>query len=285
MRYEMKTDLWERNRRRVAGAALLLAMCVSGCGQNTAGTAGASAGETAVAGETVASGRTDGTSAGLSSGTGTEEAFTDELIVEVIDDSPAEDVPGASVIEGVRTLSLYFFDRNAGARTKVVTMTRPWTAGQDIASFEAYATDVGSFPLSAGAGQPLMDAWNGYWDAFDGAAGCKIGYRITFSLDDGTQIDATILHPDDVLPYRDYLENYLYDDVHQTPGAWYSHLEPADMHEDTVITSIKCTAGQQVDRIASPILLTAFVYNGDQDFSPDGTYIGDVWYTIELTRE
>ncbi len=185
-------------------------------------------------------------------------------------------------IQGVRCISLYRNDRSIGQRVRMSEFTSAWVKGQDILSLEAYATDEESFPLSVGAGQALMDKWNGYWNAWEGSENCKIGFIVDFTLQDGTSIHQVIRKPEDVLGYRPYLENYLYDDVHQVPGAWYSHLETTDVDEETVITSIKFTAGQEYEQIQGNIVVTVFVYNSDEDFDENGEYKGDVSASVTL---
>jgi hypothetical protein len=73
----------------------------------------------------------------------------------------------------------------------------------------------------------------------------------------------------------------MYDDVHVTPGVWYTHLEDKDMKDETVITSIKLTSGSKIKQVGD-IALTAFIYNGDDCFDAEGNYIGLISETIVI---
>ena len=78
------------------------------------------------------------------------------------------------------------------------------------------------------------------------------------------------------------MEVYLYDDIHQTPGVRYTHLEDEDMQADTVISSIKLTSGSKIAQVED-IRLTAFIYNDPRQIE-SGVYTGDVSTTILITK-
>ena len=54
-----------------------------------------------------------------------------------------------------------------------------------------------------------------------------------------------------------------------------------NIKEETVISSIKLTAGSKIAQVGD-ILLTAFIYQGEDCFDADGQYLGDVMYTVEI---
>ena len=181
---------------------------------------------------------------------------------------------------GVTVMSLYKNYRDEGARKKVIdSYESVWVQGQDISSFEVIASDLETIPTE---GRYFQDLWRTYWNAFENYEDCKIGYYVSFDLKSGENISKTILVPEDVTGYSNYIENYLYDDINQVPGQWYSHLLDSEVDEDTVISSIKFTAGQDIDQVGDTITLTAFVYYSDDDFDSDGNYIGNVSYTITI---
>ena len=187
-----------------------------------------------------------------------------------------------TTIEGVRTLNIYRRNPETKARERKTEFSAPWVRGTDISSFEVFATDVDSFNFQTAY---FDDAFLGYWDTFEGKENCRIGYTVDFELKNGEHIHKTLRKAGDELEYRDYLENYLYDDVHQVKGAWYSHLLPEEMKDDTLMTSIKFTPGEKIDEVGDTITATAFVYNSDGDFDENGDYIGDVSATIVIKRE
>ena len=111
------------------------------------------------------------------------------------------------------------------------------------------------------------------------------GYRVTFDLVTGEHIDKMLLKPGDELSYREYLENYLYDDIHQVRGKWYNHLLPDDKIDQMILSSCKFTAGEKIDQVKDRITVTAFVYRGDDDFDEDGNYIGPLSYTVTMINK
>lgn len=176
-------------------------------------------------------------------------------------------------------IGLFIHDRTAGRRRLVTEYQGDWVKGEDIKCFEAFATQEAS--LSVGQ---FGDAWRAYWNRYQDADLCKIGYCLYFTLTDGERITQIIKTPEDTEKYKMYIETYLYDDANQQPGVWYSHLEPEDMTDETICTSIKLTAGAEIDKVKE-ISLEAFVYTGSEAFDPEtGSYIGTVSYKFPIKR-
>lgn len=196
----------------------------------------------------------------------------------------ATDTAAQTHVSGIRAFSLYRFDEAAGQRVKTDRYESAWTRGEDILSLEAFATNEAQFALSAGGGGAWYDAWRAYWYAESGAETCRIGYQVSFRLRSGEEINATLLKPGDELFYREYLENYLYDDAANAYAGWYSHLEPGQETDETLLTSIKFTPGERVDEIDGTITVTAFVYDSMDNFDEAGKYTGDVAFTAVLAR-
>lgn len=187
-----------------------------------------------------------------------------------------------TVIEGVRQISFYRRNPSTKVREKKSEFSAPWVRGTDISSFEVFACEDGEITFKTAY---FDDAFWEKWNAHEGKDGCKIGYSVDFDLKSGEHIHKVLLKAGDELDYRPYLENYLYDDVHQAKGAWYSHLLPEEMNENTLITSIKFTPGEKIDEVGDEIHATVFVYNSEDDFNEKGDYIGDVSAEITIRRE
>lgn len=149
-------------------------------------------------------------------------------------------------------------------------------AKQDIDCFEVLASQDDYV-----SGSSFSGMWKKAWEDSAAEENSKVGFHIQFDLNDETSVSRTILKPSDAKDFYDYLEIYLYDDIHQTPGVWYTHLEDGDMGEETVISSIKLTSGAQIDQVGD-ITLTAFVYQGEDCFDENGAYIADVLYTVAI---
>lgn len=198
----------------------------------------------------------------------------------------AQEAEAASVhVDGVDAFSLYRYDETSGMRVKCARHESAWTAGEDIVSLEAFASDSENIVLNTGGGRAWYEAWLSYWQQETGSESCRIGYDVSFDLKSGEHIHAVLLKPGDELSYRPYLENYLYDDAANADAGWYSHLEPDDLSETMLLTSIKFTPGERFEEIDNKITVTGFVYDALEDFDYDGNYIGDVLFTTELVNQ
>ena len=83
---------------------------------------------------------------------------------------------------------------------------------------------------------------------------------LEYSLSNGSSKSIEIRSYEDAQKVIDegFIEVYLYDDVHQEKGAFYSHLTKYTTNEDTVISSVKLTAGKSITSVVS-IKLTAYI--------------------------
>ncbi len=170
-------------------------------------------------------------------------------------------------------------DDGTFSRVRLSEFSSVRTAKKDIDCFEIMAATEDKL-----TGSSFRTIWKQAWDLHGDNEGAKIGFWIDFSLPKGMRVHRQILKPSDAKAFYDYLEVYLYDDVHQTPGVWYTHLEDKDMTEETVITSIKLTSGSKIADVGD-ITLTAFIYQGEDCFDERGEYIGQVYDSIVISAE
>lgn len=103
-------------------------------------------------------------------------------------------------------------------------------------------------------------------------------------MKDGSVIDKTILSPKDSEDIKCFIELFLYDDVHQVKGGWYSHVTEDEVKNDTIFTSIKVFASTYYDEISSDIILSSFVYKKD-DLDEFNNYLGNSIYSVVLINE
>lgn len=164
-------------------------------------------------------------------------------------------------------------------RKRIAEFVSKRTAKKDIDCFEIFASHD-----SVVSGSSFKSMWKNIWQSHGEHENARIGFYIEFQLTDGTVISQTIRKPGDVAWFYDYLEIYMYDDINQPAGAWYSHLEDKDMDEDTIISSIKLTSGSKISEVGT-IFLTAFIYNAEDNFDDAGNYIGTVKETIAIFDE
>ena len=156
--------------------------------------------------------------------------------------------------------------------------TGPWKKGKDIGSFEVIPSDDAILD-----GSFFGDIFGAAWKSFPDADRCKIGYTLRYTLDDGNEIRYTMLSPKHI-EHTEYIECWLYDDYHVTPHKFYSHLKASSMKKDALITSIKLTAGKQIEHVTD-IWLTAFICTSLDDFDGDRNYIGDTSCTIHILKK
>ena len=191
--------------------------------------------------------------------------------------SPApteEPIVGPDVLSFYTPESIYYSPRVKLGDEFVSPMKR----GEDIGSFEPIPSTESRLENKI-----FPELFDGIWTSFDGHEGVKIGYELRYALYDGTMIDLVIRSPKDI-DYTDYIEVWIYDDYHQEPYEYYSHLRESWMTDDTLITSIKLTAGKSIKSVRE-IWLSAFLYRGEGDFDADGHYRGRVSCDLHIIRQ
>lgn len=172
-------------------------------------------------------------------------------------------------------LGLFLYNNNYANKKKLDnTYYTSFINGQDIGSFEVFLTDSDTIN-----GTTFKNVWNSYANNYSNI-NYKIGFNIKFILEDGTNYNANFLKPD-IYKFSPYFYIYLYDDVHQEDGVFYSHLE--EMKDDTLLTSIKIYAVDEIAKVQN-IILSAFTYDSDDDFDEEGNYRGNSRYVVRIKR-
>ncbi len=123
--------------------------------------------------------------------------------------------------------------------------------------------------------------FNKYYNQYKDIDKYKIGFYITYKAE-GKKVEETIIDASKTHVMDPYLYVYLYDDIHQKDGTWYSHVEEKDMKENTIFSSIKLFYANKPELIEFPITLTAFTYKSEEDFNKNKQYRGNSFYTIEI---
>lgn len=171
-------------------------------------------------------------------------------------------------------LGLYW--NQAGTRTLMTSYDSSCTQYRDIVSFEVYYTNESTLTGNQ------KELWNQFYQTYQEIDDYKIGYFISFSVGN-EKYEKLILSPSDVESFFDYVQVYLYDDIHQESN-WYSHVSEEEVTDQTLFTSIKLTASTKIDEITSPITLVAFAYDSD-DFDEDGNYRGKSSYQVIINKK
>lgn len=174
-------------------------------------------------------------------------------------------------------VGLYKYYGRNNNRKLITEYTDNWTYHQDISSFEVFYTNELEI-----TGNYIQDTFPEYANNYTNIDNYKIGYIISFMTNDN-EINKTIISPKDTEEFFDYLEIYLYDDYHIQKGVWYSHTTEEQFNEETLLTSIKLTAGKNISEITSDIKVTVFTYDYD-DFDEFNNYRGNSKYTIVVKK-
>ena len=189
---------------------------------------------------------------------------------EVVDDEYVDNNP--------IKVGIYMYTNSYTNRKRLNKYTTSWELNVDLCSLEVFYTNESEI-----LGSNFKTLWNEYKDNYENIDGYRIGYYINFETRNEGVIDKYILSPSDTGDIYNYLQIYLYDDIHQEDGAWYSHITEDEYNSDSILTSIKLTGSTDTDDIISDISLTVFTYDGD-DFDEEGKYIGVSKDTIIIKR-
>ena len=148
---------------------------------------------------------------------------------------------------------------------KIEEFYSPYIAIKDINWFNVFLTNERQIPNYG-----IKGTWQSFYNNYQNIENYRLGYEISFTLNDGTEVSETVLSPKGVYEYKfsRYVYIWVYDDVNQN-SSWYTHLEREDFNKNTLMTSIKLMATDLTKKeIASPIAVTVFTYNDDEDFDP-----------------
>ena len=207
--------------------------------------------------------------------TGCSFTNKEEVIEEPIKNGIEETIP-LYIDNNPIKLGIFLYDNNYHNKEVIKdTYYTNFITGEDIGSFEVFLTDDEIID-----GNKFKDTWNKYYNMYEDISDYKIGFNIKFMLYNGTSYESNILEPD-IYKFSDYFYIYLYDDIHQKDGAFYSHLE--EINDDTLLTSIKLYAVSGIDEVES-IILNAFTYDSD-DFDENNNYRGNSIYVIRIKRK
>ena len=194
-----------------------------------------------------------------------KESKIEEKKEEYIDNNPIK-------------LGIYMYYNSYTNRKKTNEYNTSWELNVDLCSLEIFYTNEDSIP-----GTKIKNLWTDYKNKYDNIDNYKIGYNINFDTKNEGTINKTILNPSDTWDIYNYLQVYLYDDIHQEDNAWYSHVTDEEYNDSTILSSIKLTGSTIVDEITSDITLTAFTYDED-DFDDNNNYRGISKDTIIIKR-
>lgn len=197
-------------------------------------------------------------SAILTPATGDQTTANDTAVTTTVSTTVA-DTTVEDTTEPLVTLpclvGLYDDLENNGTYTRLYDWNEPWVKGRDIAVFDV----IPSFE-SVLSGDDYKTLWNAEAKKLSSDSLPKPYFLLEYTLSDGTErsVDIYSWKEADAVTKEGYIEIYLYDDIHQEDGVWYYHLTENTTDENSVISSIKITAGDSISEVKH-IRLTAFI--------------------------
>lgn len=112
----------------------------------------------------------------------------------------------------------------------------------------------------------------------------KFGFNIYFTLDNGEVYNNNTTKVVDWLESNSFLLIYFYDRIKHRNDSWFSHTTEGEWNDNSKVTSIKICPGDLYERISSPIYITVFTYDSEDDFDEAGNYRGNGKHTLALKK-
>ncbi len=150
--------------------------------------------------------------------------------------------------------------------------------GQDLAIFDIYYTNLETVNNNS-----TKVNYKKYYNEYQNIENYKTGFYISFEAD-GKVYEETILDSTKTHSMGPFLYVYLYDDVNQPDYTFYSHIEPNSENENTIFSSIKLYLFMYSEAITSPITLTVFTYDSEDDFDENNHYRGNSSHTVTINK-
>lgn len=204
-----------------------------------------------------------------------------------MDDIEKEDLKEIEIVEkeeeyvddNIMPIALYHEKTNN--LSKVTDYSILFKKGTDIGLFQIYPSEEENISLQENFGMSFYKTWN----AIDQNKTYKIGFHLSYELEDGTKISHYVYNPSTTMLNKKYIKIYLYDDYAHRNDSWYSHIEKEEYSQDSYLTSIKLTPGSDIQKVSSSIVFTVFTYNGEDDFNKNGDYRGISKYSITIDNK
>ena len=171
------------------------------------------------------------------------------------------------------------YERNGSTLKLLTEFNSNIQVKKDIKTFQAFLSKDETINHS---GKRYADFYFEKYNELNPEKKYKVGFNLKYTLADGTEISQNILGPSTTQTNYDYIEVYLYDAYKHRNDSFYSHIEENEYNDETLITSIKLTAGSKFNDIKSKITLTVFTYDSD-DFDENNEYRGNSKYSVVIS--
>lgn len=190
-----------------------------------------------------------------------------------------EDLPKEPEYVDENNTPIGLYERNGSKLTLLSEFNTKVQTKKDIKTFQAFPSTESEINHS---GKRYADYYYEKYMDVNESRKYKTGFNLKYTLNDGTEISQNIFDPSTTQTNYDYIEVYLYDAYKHRNDSFYSHIEERDYNDETIITSIKLTAGSKFSDIKSKITLTVFTYDED-DFDESDEYRGNSKYSVVIS--
>lgn len=177
------------------------------------------------------------------------------------------------------TTPISFYRLQGNKLIKLTELTKKLNVEEDIGIFQVYPSNENEIVLNKSFSESFYDEWQKY----NQNNNIKIGFNIKFSLAN-ENVSYNIFSPANTFDKWEYLMNYLYDDYANRGKGFYSHIEENEYNESTLFTALKIQSSYQCNEITSPIQVTVFTYDSDDDFE-NNEYRGNSKQTFTINIE
>ena len=202
-----------------------------------------------------------------------KEKQFDTKPVEVVEDKPkyVDDNP----------IKIAFYSKSGNNLSLVHEYNGPINIKKDINTFQVFFSNEEKIQFSnSNFGEYFYSTFN----EINPEKKYKVGFNLSYDLNDGTHISQNIFGPSTTQTNYDYIEVYLYDSYKHRNDSFYSHIEEHEFNDDTLMTSIKLTAGSKFNDISSKVTLTVFTYDEDDFDESTNEYRGNSKYSILISN-
>lgn len=198
---------------------------------------------------------------------------------KVISPTPIEDeeeIEAVEVYQDENYMPISFYTFSGNQIQKKDTHTGNYQKLDDILFYQVFPSIENQVTLHDSFGKSFYDQWISYATEKP----VRMGFSLQFSTNTG-DIFYNILRPNDAMSHWEYIMGYLYDDYANLGKSFYSHVEDNEFGPTTLFTAIKLQCGDQCANITSPIILTVYTYDDEEDFL-DGVYRGNSQATMTI---
>jgi len=172
-----------------------------------------------------------------------------------------------------------FYNRQGTKLIKLTEISKKLNIEEVIGTYHPYPSTEDEIILNKSFAESFYDEWQKY----NPNNNIKIGFNIKFKLAN-EDISYNILDPSHTFDKWEYLMNYLYDDYANRNKDFYSHLEENEYNDSTLFTTLKIQSSYQCADIISPIQVTVFTYDSEDDFE-NNEYRGNSKSTFTINIE